>query len=74
MVCLIFQVLDFAANSNTIPSRLSGCRLQHSLTFGLMDLIIWPSKAHRGATRPANWRQMVFVTEFALAQATAFEF
>src|SRR5438876_8416220 len=35
---------------------LSSCRssLQHSLTLGLMALIIWPSKAQKGATWPAN--------------------
>src|ERR1700731_5015311 len=43
-------------NNRRIPSRLSSCRspLQHSPTLGLMGPIIWPSKAHRGATRPAN--------------------
>ena len=48
--------MNFVPNNRTIPSRLSSCRsaLQHSLTLGLMGLIIWPSKAHRGATRPAN--------------------
>jgi hypothetical protein len=49
-------VLNFVPNNRRIPSRLSSCRspLQHSPTLGLMGPIIWPSKAHRGATRPAN--------------------
>jgi hypothetical protein len=44
------------ANSRRMPTRLSHCRrlLQHSLTLGWMGAIIWPSKAHRGATRSAN--------------------
>ena len=43
-------------NHRRIPSRLSSCRspLQHSPTLGFVGPIIWPSKAHRGATRPAN--------------------
>src|ERR1700756_3623534 len=43
-------------NNRRIPARLSSCRspLQHSPTLGLMGPIIWPSKAHRGATRSAN--------------------
>ncbi len=49
-------MLNFVPNNRRIPSRLSSCRspLQHSPTLGLMGPIIWPSKAHRGATRPAN--------------------
>ena len=50
------KVLNFWPSSRRIPSRLSSSRSasQHSPTLGLMGLIIWPSKAHRGATRPAS--------------------
>jgi hypothetical protein len=44
------------ANRRRMPTRLSHCRrlLQQSLGLGWMGPIIWPSRAHRGATRPAN--------------------
>jgi transposase len=45
-----------AGRGRRMPTRLSQCRsaFQHSLTPGSMGAIIWPSKAHKGATRPAN--------------------
>jgi hypothetical protein len=43
----------------TTGECLRGCPVAlassgNSLTLGLMGKIIWPTKAHRGATRPAN--------------------
>ena len=63
-VCLFLYFRSFprsrshlrALTSVRNPSRLCSCRspLQHSPALGLVGLIIWPSKAHRGVTRAAN--------------------